>query len=359
MKRIALLDGMRGVAALYVVLHHAYEEVREVSPNDWLVGPLASGSGSGITRSPCSSSCRGSASRLGTPVRGGFSMGVRPPPRPPHPASLLRCPWAVALPDLGSSRRLAARMTPAGAACGPAFEAKTLAAHGLLVHNLRYAWCYRIDPPMWSVATEWQILGLLPAILWLSRRWGMGAGSHRVCPRASPVPFVHHSITSHVCPWYAGLFALGIAAADGRRLPHSPRWLVPLALPLCLFLADSLAVSDAFVGAVTVAYLAYVASGMAPDWLVKPVESRPAVALGAFSYSLYLTHYPVQAWATAALVELGFSPAVRLLLLLGPVTLLCLAVAYGFHLVAERPFMPGHVRSLGRAEVAAAVSPAP
>jgi len=357
-KRIALLDGMRGVAALYVVLHHAYEEVREVSPNDWLVGRFT-WLGFGHYSVAVFIVLSGFSLAAGDPMRGGFWVYVRRRARrilPPYFAALglsLLLIWLV--PALGRTD------DPRwGSIALPAFEAKTLAAHGLLVHNLRYAWCYRIDPPMWSVATEWQIYFLLPAILWLSRRWGMGAGvALGFVLGLAPVPFVHHSITSHVCPWYAGLFALGIAAADGRRLPHSPRWLVPLALPLCLFLADSLAVSDAFVGAVTVAYLAYVANGMAPDWLVKPVESRPAVALGAFSYSLYLTHYPVQAWATAALVELGVSPAVRLLLLLGPVTLLCLAVAYGFHLVAERPFMPGHVRSLGRAEVAAAVSPAP
>ena len=41
MKRIALLDGMRGLAALYVVLHHAYFEVSETAPKEWLVGRFA------------------------------------------------------------------------------------------------------------------------------------------------------------------------------------------------------------------------------------------------------------------------------------------------------------------------------
>src|SRR5690242_1352162 len=41
MRRLAILDGLRGLSALYVVLHHAYEEVRTVAPTDWLVVRLA------------------------------------------------------------------------------------------------------------------------------------------------------------------------------------------------------------------------------------------------------------------------------------------------------------------------------
>ena len=48
-----------------------------------------------------------------------------------------------------------------------------IASHLFLLHNLRSSWTGKIDPPMWSVATEWQIyfvfaLFLLP--LW--RRFG-------------------------------------------------------------------------------------------------------------------------------------------------------------------------------------------
>ena len=358
MKRIALLDGMRGFAALYVVLHHAYYQVSTVAPKDWLVGRfawLAFGHYSVAVFIVLS----GFSLAAGNPMRDGFWAYVRRRTRrilPPYYAALglsLLLIWLVPALRRTDNPRW-------GQIALPAFEAKTLVAHVLLVHNLLARWCYRIDPPMWSVAMEWQVYFLLPAILWVSRRWGIGAGvALGFVLGLAPVPFVDSNAASHVCPWYAGLFALGIAAAIGRRWPPSPRWLVPLALLLCLFLTDDLAVSDAFVGAVTAAFLARLADGEVPGWLVRPLESRPAVVLGAFSYSLYLTHYPVQAWASAALVGLGLSPAVRLLVLLGPVTLLCLAVAYGFHIVAERPFMPGHSRSLARAEVAAAVSPAP
>ena len=37
MKRFPVLDGLRGASALYVVLHHAHEEVRALAPDAWLV----------------------------------------------------------------------------------------------------------------------------------------------------------------------------------------------------------------------------------------------------------------------------------------------------------------------------------
>ena len=349
MKRIASLDGMRGLAALYVVLHHAYFEVSEAAPKEWLVGRFA-WLAFGHYAVAVFIVLSGFSLAAGDPMRGGFWAYVRRRARrilPPYYVALglsLLLIWLV--PGLQS------RDDPRwGEIALPAFEAKTLVSHAFLIHNVRSSWCHRIDPPMWSVATEWQIYFLLPAILWVSRRWGMGAGvALAFVLGLAPVQF-RQSTCDCACPWYAGLFAFGAAAAIGRHRRPSPRWLLPLTLPLCLFLADGLAVVDALVGAVTAAFLAQVAAGRAPDWLVTPLESRPAVVLGAFSYSLYLTHYPLQAWASAALVRLGLSPDVRLLILLGPVTLVCLAVAYGFHLVAERPFMPGHAGSLARGEV--------
>ena len=74
---------------------------------------------------------------------------------------------------------------------------------------------------------------------------------------------------------------------------------------------------------------------------------------------MYLIHQPVLNLFTLALRRgnVPGGPAVCVVLFLGvPVSL---ALAYGFHLVFERPFMRGHPKSLPRAEKAAVLDAAP
>lgn len=76
-----------------------------------------------------------------------------------------------------------------------------------------------------------------------------------------------------------------------------------------------------------------------PPRLLRVPSARPAVVLGTFSYSLYLTHGPV-----LSAVNVLAPPALRSgpgglaaqMLLVVPVAV---AFAYAFHRVAERPSM--------------------
>ena len=116
------------------------------------------------------------------------------------------------------------------------------------------------------------------------------------------------------------------------------------ALPVGLMMANWVSVLDTFVGAVTAGFLTRSTQSGDKTLIVRALESRLAVMLGGFSYSLYLTHYPILAGLTAALVRLGVPPSARLALLLTAGTALCLAVAYAFHLAFERPFLAAHTR---------------
>ncbi len=75
-----------------------------------------------------------------------------------------------------------------------------------------------------------------------------------------------------------------------------------------------------------------------PGLLLRILQSRFAVTLGAFSYSLYLTHLPV-GWLMRPIVNALHHSGVTLFIfaLFVKIPLLC-AVAYGFYLLFERPF---------------------
>ena len=47
----------------------------------------------------------------------------------------------------------------------PAFTPGVIVSHLLLIHNFNPDWHSKIDYPMWSVATEWQIYFLFPLVL--------------------------------------------------------------------------------------------------------------------------------------------------------------------------------------------------
>lgn len=83
------------------------------------------------------------------------------------------------------------------------------------------------------------------------------------------------------------------------------------------------------------------------------------MALGAMSYSVYLFHLPILQclfWLLCTRhLAFGFAAAVLFLLILPVVLGICSL----FHLLFERPFIPGKPRSEKATEKAALLSPAP
>ena len=88
--------------------------------------------------------------------------------------------------------------------------------HFLIIHNLNQDWAFAINGPMWSVATEWQIYFLFPALLLpVYRRFGIIL--------VVLIAFIIGLSPSYIlsgwseyaaCPWFLGLFALGMAGAS-------------------------------------------------------------------------------------------------------------------------------------------------
>jgi len=368
--RLEYLDGLRAVAALYVVLFHAgdcfldaerqlYGFARNVQRG------LSFGHDAVAVFIVLSGYC------LMLPVaRAGESEGrlVRGVPDyiarrawrilPPYFAALFGSLLLIAL--------LPVLQTPTKtiwADSFPAFELGAIASHLLLVHNLFPAWIHTINGPLWSVATEWQIYFFFPFFLLpIWRRWGAGATVLAAFALGGGLTFIAPAAAASAASWYLGLFGLGMCAA-GIEFAARPaeRWLrerVPwryVALSMLAAVGCGVTVlikywfrfmpySDALVGAATASALLYLTPhalrpAQRKPLLLRILESGPLVALGRFSYSLYLTHLPIVALCYFALHRLDLSPNAEMLsltLLSLPASLL---VSYAFFWVFERRFV--------------------
>lgn len=262
-------------------------------------------------------------------------------------------------------------------------SAADIGTHFLLLHNLFSRYAMQIDIPLWSVAWEWQIyfvfaLLFLPVWRRIGMAWTVALGfALGLLPQAVlPAP-LNLSWTS---PWYLGLFALGMAAAEtacspecGPRLFRSPRFLgaaagalaaavVVLAIWQPAWFAGFFWLGDTLIGAWAALLILACAHAERPPRLqavVRGLESRPMMILGAFSYSLYLVHFPLLIKMEGILSSRHVSHLAQFFVLFFAGAPVCLGAAYLFHLAFERPFMPGRPQTERQAEAAALVSPAP
>jgi peptidoglycan/LPS O-acetylase OafA/YrhL len=357
--RLDFLDGLRGLAALYVVLHHAA-----------MLVPPAGLAGTALAVRFLLR--HGHAAVAVFVVLSGYCL-MLPVARDPEgrlPGGLLAFlgrrarrilpPYYVAL---GLCLLLIVLAPAKGQQAHVLGHSGTVVSHLLLAHNLDPRWIFRIAPPFWSVATECQIYVLFPGLLVLWRRWGISAAvaggfalGYAVATLALPLG---NPALRQLCPWYVGLFALGMAGAvttesqrasagEGRASPG--RAGIGIGVVALVFAGSALAgntdrafmISDPLVGAATACLIVRgtlrstleVATPKRP--VFRFLERRWAVALGIISYSLYLVHYPLLVLASSALRTRGWAPGSRLAVLLLVAAPLCLPVAVLFHALFER-----------------------
>ena len=252
-------------------------------------------------------------------------------------------------------------------------------SHIFLVHNWT-PYIYEIDPPMWSVAVEWQIYFLFPLLLLpLYRRFGsilMIAGAFCI---ALLLHFFSHGSLDRAHLWFVGLFGMGMASAAlnfapclrkswGQRLP----WF-GIAVAAALLLVAVSAVQreswryvpalhwfrletwgsdwplEIIAGFASMALIIYLTQrvilGTQDQFLLyRLFSSRTAINLGVFSYSLYLIHDPILACFLIGVHHLPSVLAVPLMLGVG--VPLAVGLAYLFHLAFEKQFMPVHFRDV-------------
>jgi peptidoglycan/LPS O-acetylase OafA/YrhL len=367
-QRVSGLDGIRGLAALFVVVNHVFLRAFPGYPVDH--APIWAGwfiygrfavvvfivlSGFSLALSPA---------RYGWRLGGAARFARRRARRilPPYWAALvfsLVVAWLV-VPQPGQG-------TPG---------AKSVVVNGLLVQNVVGA--PSPNRAFWSMAVEAQLYILFPLLLLMVRRWGAGAMVATVTLLVAAVGIVGPHVSRldtfviQSPPDLAALFALGILTAGivgaGRARASWPWGWIALAavVPVLatiiwrgsVWTLDHLFWEDLALGPAIACLLAALATGHAAP-LRRVLDTRPIRTLGLSSYSLYLTHAPivviVYEGIVAGRVAQGVPAFVVTLVLALPLTIVFARI---FASVFEIPFRQ-HRRStaaarpqLPRAEVA-------
>ncbi|MER7684759.1 acyltransferase [Streptomyces sp. NPDC097610] len=295
------LDGLRGLAALYVLLFHCRLLTMPGFPKNsgpswlgWLMyGRLAvvfflvlSGFSLAIS-----------------PARNGWQLGG-------VSRFLRRRAWRILPPywaALALSLAVAWFVVPASHFGPP--TGTSILVYGFVVQDIFTA--PTPNGAFWSIGVEAELYLVFPLFLLVRRRLGavvLVAGvtllviaRGLLAPNASPVEGVNW-LTPNLAPVFvAGLVGAGIVVAPEkvRRLPW--HWLAALAaLPVValvvikgsVWTVDHYFWIDLAVAPAMTMMIAAVATGR-PAFLMRLLATRPMRGLGDFSYSLYLVHLPI------------------------------------------------------------------
>lgn len=175
-------------------------------------------------------------------------------------------------------------------------------AHVFMVHNLRPEWMYKINGVLWSISIEFQLYFLFPVLVVVLWRYGRAALLWPLLALAAALLWLYPPAWK-LYVWFIPLFGLGMAAA---QIGFDPRvtirgnyraWMTIALFFAALTVASifafkEVAVRDTLAGVAVAAVLA--AGAVAPRRKVfRILGCKFLLWLGAFSYSLYLVHHLV------------------------------------------------------------------
>jgi len=343
------VEGLRGVAALYVVLYHVWQAA--------IAHPATATLPMLLAATPFLQ--YGHFAVAAFIVISGYCLGL-------PVAQRAGLPFDAKKFFLRRARRLMPAYVPVVILSTIPFAAATIITGGhvnvlhlavaalmhiALIHNLFYATNEYLNGPLWSIALECQIyvvFALLLVPLW--RRFGVAAQ----LALALALGFVPHLLLHRfdwTVPWLLGLFGMGVFAADvtaRNAWPRVPwRWLTVLSaigtLVLLLQYRDGggndwrTSGPDIALGATLALF--FIAS--ARDERIPAARFlalRPIVFLGTFSYSLYLIHAPLVDLTGDVLVRVHASPLASGVVWCALIVAI-VAAAHAFYRVFERPFL--------------------
>jgi peptidoglycan/LPS O-acetylase OafA/YrhL len=349
--RVQWLDGVRGLAAMFVVVHHiwltAWPSDAPTNPGPWWLGWLLYGhmavatfivvSGFSLALAPM---------RSGGTLSGGVRRFLRR-----RAWRILPAYWAALLLSIVI---MAVFLQPE---VGPGAIGRTTAVYGLLLQDA--VGSANPNGALWSIAVEWQIYFVFPLILLVGRRTSVVTA---VSITAVAVLLAHAAAglggpfekINGLTPQFLALFALGVLAVwlgRGDRPERLRRPLAGVALAtlgsfvlLAATQGSEWMVARYFwmdllfgVGAASLLAVTY-AGGLASARRV--LASRALMWLGLFSYSIYLIHDPIVGVLDKyAFGPMDVSPLATFGLSLALGVPVVLAFCYGFHLLFEAPFL--------------------
>jgi peptidoglycan/LPS O-acetylase OafA/YrhL len=346
--RIVGLDGIRGLAALFVVLNHVFLRAWPGYPVDhapfWAAGFIY-----------------GRFAVVVFIALSGFSLGLAP----------ARAGWRFDSVVTFARRRAWRILPPYWAALGfsllmtwhvlaqPGWarpDGRSVLVYGLLAQDAIPAGSP--NRAFWSIAIEVQLYVLLPLLLLLVRRTSASAMAAVVAgivvtvgllgPHATLLNDALTMFTPDLAVLFAvGVLAAGIVTASDRARARPWAWYALVAsIPVVALIAakgttwsnlNLFWVDLAWAPAIA-CFLAAVATSR-PRPVVRVLDARPLRSLGSFSYSLYLTHAPIVIAVSYGLVLGRVAPGAPTFLVLTAIllpTTVCFARL--FAAVFELPF---------------------
>lgn len=355
--RLDYVDGLRALAALVVFVNHAYAQIynRVYTPAPsfrWARWSLVAGHLSVTVFIVISGFCLAlPVIDQGGTLRGGLAGFLKRRARrilPPYYAAVVLCLLLIA--------------TVIGKPTGTLWDVPILVqpisvlAHVLLLQDL-FATSH-INYVFWSIAVEWQIYLVMPLLVWAWRRFGLATVVIGALVVGYALRFgFEETRLARAHPQFLGMFAFGMLAASIVRGSEAKlvalRERVPwtaVALVLMLGLAvlihawgvdvsvDRFHYLDLPVGLLALVLL--VAASNQSGFFGRIFEFRPLVAIGTFSYSLYLIHAPLlQLTWQYGVRPFVQTPEKQFVCLMSGGFAIVLGAAYLFFLAFEAPFM--------------------
>lgn len=332
----ALVQGLRGLAAFWVVLFHAaegkhIEQLRAIVPRPIFATVFDAGHYGVAVFFALSGFVIAHSLRAAdvTPAYAGrFALRRSIRLDPPYWAAI----GLVLATQVGESM---VRATPL-----PSFSGGQIAAHLFYLQDiLGYP---TINAVFWTLCYEIQFYLFFVLSLMVSRAVqnrlgfaGTGAALRitlfavALAGAMGAFSSVHSGVFLHL--WYA--FFAGVLAYWAARGSRFALWGLLAILGVLLFRSGSVPIGIGL-GSTLTAILLYLASKT--RWLIEGLRVRPFQWLGAISYSLYLTHNPLTGAGFYLASKFGGGVATQTVQLFLVLTL-CLIGAYCFWWLMERP----------------------